>query len=175
MTVVDLFVSDTSVLIDLERGGLLEAALKLPHRILVSDHLYERELRPHAGDDLRRSGLAVLDLTGEQVELARAYRRETPALSWPAVFALAGAVSKNGTLLTGDRRLRELAFEKHVTCHSLLWLLDEMHLGGIANDLLHAALQTISAHPRCKLPRREVEQQLVRYAEAKPNGSVHMS
>ena len=175
MTVVDLLVSDTSVLIDLERGSLLEAAFELPYRVVIPDLLYERELKHHGGNDLLTLGLVVVDLTGDQVELARTYRRERPALSWPDVFALALAAATGGTLLTGDRRLRTLAVEKHVACHGLLWLLDEMHLNGIPKDHLHTGLQSIGAHPRCRLPRREVEERLARYAQAKPNGSVGAS
>lgn len=160
---MDLLVSDTSVLIDLERGSLLEAAFKLPHRIIIPDLLYERELRHYGGDHLLTLGLLVVELTGEQVELARTYRRERPALSWPDVFALALAAAKSGTLVTGDRRLRALAVEKLVPCHGLLWLLDQMHMNAIPGEHLHAGLQCIRAHPRCRLPRREVEERLARF------------
>ncbi len=40
-----VLVSDTSVLIDLHRGDLLEAALGLPHEFAVPDLLFDRELR----------------------------------------------------------------------------------------------------------------------------------
>lgn len=68
---MDLLVSDTSVLVDLRRGSLLEAAFGLPYRFVVPDLLYERELRDHGGDELIGLGLVVADLTGEQVELAQ--------------------------------------------------------------------------------------------------------
>lgn len=86
---MDLLVSDTSVLVDLERGNLLNEAFRLPYRLVVPDLLYERELRNHGGDELRALGLVVAELTAEQVEYARSCRREQPALSVPDVFALA--------------------------------------------------------------------------------------
>ena len=165
MSFVDLLVSDTSALIDLERGTLLEAAFGLPHRITIPDLLYERELEDHGGDHLLGLGLVVVELTPEQVESARTYRRERPALSWPDVFALALAAATNGTLLTGDRRLRALAAAKLVPCHGLLWLLDQMHMNAVPGDRLLAGLQSISAHPRSRLPRREVEEMLARFAQ----------
>ena len=163
---MDLLVSDTSVLVDLKRGSLLEAAFGLPYRFVVPDLLYERELRDHGGDEFVGLGLVVADLTGEQVELAQAYKREKPALSSPDVFALALAKAEGGTLLTGDKRLRSLAAKERVACHGLLWLFDEMHLDGIATEALTAGLQAIRAHPRCRLPPREVNKRLAKYGIA---------
>lgn len=40
-----ILVSDTSVLIDLERGGLLEAVFALPHEFAVPDVLYDHEMQ----------------------------------------------------------------------------------------------------------------------------------
>ncbi len=40
-----VLVSDTSALVDLERGSLLDAAFRLPFEFVVPDLLYERELK----------------------------------------------------------------------------------------------------------------------------------
>ena len=100
-------VADTSVLIDLERGALLEAGFLLPFQLVVPDLLYERELKEHGGDDLRRRGLMVEELDASGVLRALGYRRKQPALSLPDSFALALAADRGWTLLTGDRALRE--------------------------------------------------------------------
>lgn len=162
---MDLLVSDTSVLIDLERGNLRDEAFQLPYRLVVPDLLYERELRNYGGAELIVLGLEVAELTPEQVEYARGCRRELPELSLPDVFALALARAREGTLLTGDRRLRSLATREGVPCHGVLWLLDEMLLNGISVESLHAGLQKIEMHPRCRLPKREVKARLARYAD----------
>ncbi|MEI2713936.1 MAG: hypothetical protein V9G04_11790 [Nocardioides sp.] len=52
-----ILVSDTSILIDLERGGLLEAAFSCGLTMVVPDLLYERELEPENGALLRKLGL----------------------------------------------------------------------------------------------------------------------
>ena len=160
--------SDTSVLVDLERGGLLEASFGLPYRFVVPDLLYERELREHGGDVLIGLGLVVADLPGEQVELAQTYKREQPALSSPDVFVVALAKTEGGTLLTGDKRMRSFAAQRRIACHGLLWLIDQMYLEGIAGEALVAGLQAIRVHPRCRLPSREVNDRLARYAMAAP-------
>jgi hypothetical protein len=51
-----ILVSDASVLIDLERGSLLEAALSCRLTRVVPDLLYERELAADNGSLLRRLG-----------------------------------------------------------------------------------------------------------------------
>ena len=48
-----VLVSDTSVLIDLERGGLLEVAFSCGHQLVVPDLLYVLELEPENGPLLK--------------------------------------------------------------------------------------------------------------------------
>ena len=167
---MDLLVSDTSVLVDLERGNLLSEAFRLPCRFVVPDLLYEWELQDSGGGDVLALGLIVADLTAEEVEAARAYRREKLALSLPDAFALALAASRGLTLLTGDRRLRASADDAGVPCHGLLWLFDHMFAHGTAPAQLHAGLTTIWSHPRCRLPEAEVTRRMEAYA-TRPRGS----
>ena len=81
-----VLVSDTSVLIDLKRGSLLEASFCLAFRFVVPDLLYERELKNWGGEDLIRLGLVVEALDGDGVSLALAYRKRMPALSLPRLL-----------------------------------------------------------------------------------------
>ena len=73
-----LLVSDTSVLIDLERGKLLQTTFKLPAPLAVTDLLYERELRATNGELLVTLGLQVLALDDAAVTLAQAYMARAP-------------------------------------------------------------------------------------------------
>ena len=121
-----VLVSDTSVLIDLDRGTLVEPTFRLPFQFTVPDLLYERELREHGGPDFVRLGLRVEELDGDGVSLALGYLRRRRSLSLPDSFALALAKTNAWTLLSGDRGLRELAEEEEVRCHGVLWLLDQI-------------------------------------------------
>jgi len=47
-----VLVSDTSVIVDLERGGFLEAAFALSFKLAVPDLLYRRELAEYRGNRL---------------------------------------------------------------------------------------------------------------------------
>lgn len=154
-------VSDTSVLIDLERGCLLEAAFRLPFAFAVPDLLYEQELKARGGSKLRELGLQLAELDGAGVTNAVEYRKRVPALSLPDSFALALAVEDHWILLTGDAELRRLAEACQVECHGLLWLLDRMlDTGAATSQTLYDGLVAISEHPRCRLPRAAVRQRL---------------
>lgn len=164
---MDALVSDTSVLIDLERGSFLEACFRLPCAFSVPDLLFERELRDRGGSALKTLGLRVESLDGEGVALAVRYRRVRPALSLPDGFALALAKARGWTLLSGDRALRDLAGAEGVNCHGVLWLLDWIFdAGATGRAELRAGLEAIGAHPRCRLPKPEIRKRLDRYADA---------
>ena len=162
-----VLVSDTSVLIDLDRGSLVEPTFRLPFEFTVPDLLYERELKAHGGPDLIRLGLRVEELDGDEVSIALGYLRRRRSLSLPDSFALALAKTNAWTLLSGDRGLRELAEEEGVACHGVLWLLDRiLEHRVIDRSELYAGLDKIAAHPRCRLPRAEVRKRLLFYSAA---------
>ena len=165
MSVAKVLVSDTSVLIDLDRGSLVEPAFRLPFEFIVPDLLYERELRGYGGTEFVRPGLRVEELDGNGVSLALGYLRRRRSLSVPDSFALALAKTNAWTLLSGDRGLRELAEEEDVRCHGVLWLFDRMleHHVTDRNDL-YAGLGKIAAHPRCRLPKPEIRKRLLAYS-----------
>ena len=120
-------VSDTSVLIDLEHGLLLESTFHLPYKFAVPDLMYERELKDYSGPDLTGLGLYVQELDGDEVALAFDYHRKVNTLSLPDVFAFALAKTNSWNLLSGNRALREFAAKENVTCHGVFWILDRLH------------------------------------------------
>src|SRR5260370_20268912 len=102
-------VSDSSVLIDLERGALLQVTFRLPHTFAVPDLLYRRELEAYNGPELLAMGLQVLTLSDVGVTLARSYRVRQPRVSLPDAFALALARISGHTLLSAHSDIRILA------------------------------------------------------------------
>ena len=163
---MQVLVSDTSVLVDLERGSLLEASFHLPFRLVVPDLLYEQELKGHGGNEPIRLGLSVEELDGEGVTRALAYRQQTPALSLPDCFAFTLAKTRSWILLSGDGALRQLAATEAVECHGVLWVLDELRDAKVVSiGELHDGLTTISEHPRCRLPKSEIRRRLTHYTK----------
>ena len=162
-----ILVSDTSVLIDLERGGILEAAFALPYEFAVPDLLYARELKDYNGPHLQRLGLRVEELDGDCVELALRYREQAPPLSLVDAFCLSLAKTNGYVLLTGDKTLRQLAGKEEVACNGVLWVIEELHVRTLCEPQdLHAGLRAIAEHPRCSLPQRDVARLLGRFASA---------
>lgn len=160
-----ILVSDTSILIDLERGGLLEAAFSCGLTMVVPDLLYERELERENGPLLRKLGLGVVSLTPEEVGFAQQLRTERKALSLPDCFALSCATRADHALVTGDKILRAEAVARLGTVYGLLWILDQMSASdSVATSILYEGLARISSHPRCRLPHSEVRARLVAWA-----------
>ena len=161
-----ILVSDTSVLIELERGGLLEPAFSCGLAMVVPDLLYQKEIEEENGPYLRMLGLGVVSLTPDEVEVAQAIRMQRPALSLPDCFALTCALRQDHLLVTGDMTLRKEATTRNAQVCGLLWLLDQMEAcGKFSFSLLHEGLSKIDAHQRCRLPKEEVKIRLLKWSK----------
>jgi len=159
-----ILVSDTSVLIDLERGGLLEPAFSSDLTMVVPDLLYERELAASNGELLRQLGLGVVALSPDEVTFAQQLRTKRAGLSLPDCFALSYARRPNHALVTGDKLLRAEAQSQQCAVFGLLWLLDQMEMSGkISVAVLHEGLTRILNHQRCRLPKNDVLVRLHRW------------
>ena len=161
-----VLVSDTSVLIDLERGGLLVPAFSSGLSMVVPDLLYEDELRDANGPYLRSLGLGVLSLTPAELQAVQAFRVRRPALSMADCFALALALRVDHALVTGDRNLRNEADKEKATVYGLLWLLDQLEALGVDRMLLHQGLSGVVAHVKCRLPKDEANKRLIRWGSS---------
>jgi predicted nucleic acid-binding protein len=159
-----ILVSDTSVLIDLERGNFLESCFKLPFEFAVPDLLYNRELAEFGGPRLVELGLRVEELSGGEVTTAQIVRRTRPRLSLVDSFAYALASARGWTLLTGDGELRAVAKVENVPVFGVLWVIDQLFDGAVMEaDAVATGLEAIAAHPRCRLPPPEIQVRLARY------------
>ena len=161
-----ILVSDTSVLIDLERGGLLERAFSLGYPMVVPDLLYARELEAENGPYLRGLGLGVVALTAEEVEFAQQVRAECSMLSLPDCFALSCAARPDHVLVSGDLDLRHEAVARVGQVFGVLWILDQLLEKGVATKKqLFEGLTKIHAHPRCRLPQPLIKARLKAWSE----------
>ncbi len=91
------------------------------------------------------AGLAVESATPDEVALVGSLVGVERGVSVADLFALAMAELRGLVLLTGDRRLRSLAESRKVTCHGVLWVLDQL-VPVVDRLTLAAALESMQAH-----------------------------
>jgi hypothetical protein len=161
-----VLVSDTSVLIDLERGNLLDCCFRLPYEFAVPDLLYLRELQNAGGQSLIDKGLRVEELNKEELTAVQAVRGLRPKLSLPDAYAYTLASVRGWTLLSGDGELRALARANGLELCGVLWVCDRIFDSKVIEaTVLAKGLETIAAHPRCRLPRAEITVRITRYRD----------
>lgn len=160
-----ILVSDTSILIDLERGGLLEAAFSCGLTLVVPDLLYQNEIESENGPYLRTLGLGVVTLSPDEVALAQTVKAQRQTLSLPDCFALCCAMRPSHMLVSGDKALRNEAKVRLGDVYGLLWLLDQMAASNkVPLSQLHDGLSRIASHQRCRLPKEEMNMRLKSWA-----------
>jgi predicted nucleic acid-binding protein len=125
MTLPSVLVTDTNIWVDLENGEVLTSVFRLPYQFFTADFAVEEFTHP-GWATLQELGLKTHDLRPEDIlELAR-LRQIHHQLSTVDLAALLLARALGATLVTGDRRLNELAIAQGLTVHGVLWVLDEM-------------------------------------------------
>ncbi|MEN4042385.1 MAG: hypothetical protein ROW52_07720 [Anaerolineaceae bacterium] len=125
MTLPSVLVTDTNFWIDLENGKILAAVFRLPYRFLIPDFAVEELIRPDWAT-LQGLGLQIHDLAPEYIHELVRLRQLNRQLSMVDLAALLLAKALGASLVTGDRRLNELAKTRGIPVHGVLWILDEM-------------------------------------------------
>ncbi len=162
-----IIISDSSCLIDLHKGGLLEAIFDLPFTFAIPQPLFDEELlsiSPAEKESLLQLGMEVLIVPGEQVLTAQTYFNENRRLKLNDCFALAMAEAiAKAILFTGDQPLRVVAESKNVETHGVLWAIDmlEDHTD-IAPATLIETLELYDNDPLVRLPEDEVRKRIRR-------------
>jgi len=162
-----VLVSDTSILISLERGGLLEVAFACGLTMVVPDLLYLNELESTNGAYLQKLGLGVIALSSKEVATAQKIKNQRSTLSLPDCFALVCAMRPNHALVSGDKALRSEA-KKHLNdVFGIFWILDQMAASGeVDAPLLYDGLTAIANDPYCRLPKEEINIRLKAWSPA---------
>ncbi len=155
-----VLVSDSSVLLEMAKRGLVPAMFCLPFEFVVPDLLFEEELidlGEYSRDDLLSFGLRVEGLDPVGVTTALSYQARRRRLSLVDCFALALASRRGYRLLTGDRAMRSFAEAEAIKVNGVLWLVDEMIDASVVQAAaILAALIAMRDDPRCHLPLQEL-------------------
>jgi len=120
-----LCIVDASVLIDLEKGELVEEFLQLRCRWATPAAVI-LEVGERLGDILMSGGLGIMDMGADEVQEVFRLRQEYLRVSVSDLFCLVLSKNRKGILITGDQPLRKAAETEGVKVRGTLWMLDEM-------------------------------------------------
>lgn len=161
-----ILVSDTSVLVDLSIGQLLEPTFASGLTLAVPDILYAAELASRNGAYLQKLGLGVLTLSDAEVAQIQEIKAQRGGLSLPDCSALVCAMRPDFALLTSDGPLRAEAQRRKIAMYGIFWLLDQLEqTGQVSNKILWGGLSQLASDPRCRLPQNEIKARLDRWHE----------
>lgn len=122
---MQLLISDTNIIIDMQAGHLIEVMFRLPETFAVPNILYEEELMEHH-PELPGYGLRVLEINAHYMRESFRLRGLYNKPSQNDLFALVLAKQERCPLLTGDRNLRAVAEREEVTVRGTLWLIERL-------------------------------------------------
>jgi predicted nucleic acid-binding protein len=125
MTLPSVLVTDTNIWIDLENSKILAGVFRLPYQFFTTDFAVEEFIYP-GWATLQDLGLQTHDLEPEYMLELFLLRQIHRQLSTVDLAALLLARALGASLVTGDRRLNELAKAQGLAVHGVLWILDEM-------------------------------------------------
>lgn len=163
MALQSVLVTDANIWIDLEDGGVLVEVFRLPYQFLIPDFAIPELIRP-GWETLEVLGLRAHELPAEQVVELIQLRQAHRGLSIIDLAALLLAKLLDATLVTGDRRLNELANANGLGVHGVLWLLDEMvHFKAITPGQAATALRRM-LESGARLPAEECSERLTRWS-----------
>ncbi len=164
MGLQSVLVTDTNIWIDLENGGILVEVFQLPYQFLIPDFAIPELVRPR-WEFLKGLGLRAHELPPEQVVELLRLRLTHKNLSVIDLAAFCLAKMLDAPLLTGDRRLNELASTSGLSVHGGLWLLDGMlHFEVLTSERAATALRQM-LESGARLPADECNNRIKRWSK----------
>jgi predicted nucleic acid-binding protein len=157
-----IVINDTSCLVDLRKGGLIEPMLALPFRFVVTYNVRVSELLEFGEAEWRRLealGMETIDPPSDQVAAAGAVMAENRKLSFEdSLNFVVARANQLSILLTGDRALRTVAERSGIDVHGILWIVEQLleHRLADRSDLVDA-LQRWRADPTVFVPAQLIE------------------
>jgi len=160
-----LLITDSSIWIDLIKGGLLDAFFRLPYLFCTSSYTMGYESVGVNWDTLEARGLQFLGLSGEENAHLYTIRQSHHHLSVPDIASFIIALRTSGILLTGDQNLRKLA-SVSVEVHGFLWVMEQLVNENIVLPVIAIEiLERLLKDPNVRLPKKESELHLKKWHE----------
>lgn len=164
---MQVIISDTSCLIDLKKVSLIEAFLLLPYEITIPDILFSEEIIKFTDEEksLLENGLRVRSISGEGVRRAVEVQQGNRKLTINDCFAFVLAESISGSiLLTGDKRLRNLADTSGIEFRGVLWIIEKIYEANlVSTDKIYSALLEWKNDETVRLPAKDLNNFIERF------------
>ena len=160
-----VIVNDASCLIDLHKGCLLHLLCKLPYEMVVPLPIRETEILGFTSQEwamLDDNGLVTHDLPPDEVGEAFIIKQLHSRLSVNDCFCIVTAHHfEDAVLLTGDRSLKNVAHDRGLEVHGILWITEQFRLLGLCqNRLLCATLNIWRNDKSVFVPNKLIEEQM---------------
>lgn len=156
-------VIDANILIDLNNGGILAKLFALALDISTPDAVLDEMIEPDRST-LQHMGLGMITLSPNQLLETARMHAEDARLSLGDCAALIAARDERVFLLTGDKRLRDMAETISLETHGVLWILDEIEAAELLNHAELAASLQKMLDQGARLPAHECEQRFLRWS-----------
>lgn len=122
-------IHDANILIDLLSVGLFDHCLALKFQFTTTNIILDElnadqiaQINPH----IKAGIFGLIEITGNELLEIQIISQEDTKLSEQDWSALYYAQKLGAILITGDKRMRNLAKNKLVDYHGILWLMDQM-------------------------------------------------
>lgn len=156
---MDIVVNDTNIFIDLISIDLLDSFFKLKFKVHTIDFVIE-ELNEEQKNILRKYNFVKKECTEEEILKVMNEMANHSGLSLTDCSVWNYARENNFTLLTGDKKLRNIAIESGVNVCDILFLFDEMVAQGIINVNVAIDKLTELYRNNTRLPKKEIDKRL---------------
>ncbi len=122
---MQLLISDSNILIDMEVSGFTKKMFDLPYTFAIPDILYYEELEEEHSNILEY-GIQVLELSSNTVKDMEMMVPKYPKASRNDLFALALAKQESCPLVTGDSALRKACEKENIDLLGTIWIIDQL-------------------------------------------------
>jgi len=158
-----LIITDTNVLFDVIKIGALPEFFSLDYDICTTVFVIE-EIKPSFQRELidtfiRAKKLTVFEFTGEDIEEVVNFDIVNGLKRFTDKSVIWKSVKLNCPMLTGDKKMREIAENIGIEVHGSVWVIDKLINSDListekAIELLEQLLKTNSWLPRNEIERR---------------------
>jgi predicted nucleic acid-binding protein len=159
-----LIITDTNVLFDIIKVGALPEFFSLDFDIcttvFVIDEIKPSLQREQVETFIRSKQLTVFDFSGEDIEgivnfdILRDLKRFTDkSVIWKSV-------ELKCPMLTGDKKMREVAEKLGIEVHGSIWVIDELIRNQLISPAKTVGLLELLIATNSWLPRNEIEKEL---------------